>query len=60
MSDYAQVSRQFLKDHKVYRYRMKKVNDMTDNEVIDVCHKFYEENHLVSEWLEYLERAGLE
>lgn len=60
MSDYAKVSRKFLNDHKVYRYRMKKVDDMTDEAVVDCCHRYCEENGLIEEWNEYLERAGLE
>lgn len=60
MSDYAQISRQFLKEHKIYRYRMKKVNDMTDEAVVNCCHWYCEENDLILEWNEYLERAGLE
>lgn len=60
MIDYVQISRQFLKDYKVYRYRMKKVNDMTDKEVINCCHCYCEENGLISEWNEYIERVGLE
>lgn len=34
---------------------MKKISDMTDDEVIDKCHWYYEENHLVDQWLTFIE-----
>ena len=46
----ADISRQFLKEHKVYKYRMKKVSEMSDDEVIRYCHWYYEENRLNDEW----------
>lgn len=49
----AETSREFLQKHKVYRYRMKKITDMTDEEVIQKCHWYYEENNLVKEWQEF-------
>ena len=49
----ADISRQFLKDKNVYRYRTKKVADMTDDEVISNCHFFCEENNLRDEWKAY-------
>lgn len=58
--EYASISRQFFKDNNVYRYRMKKIDDMTDKDVINYCHWYCEENNMVTEWNEYLERAGLE
>ena len=46
----AEISRQFLKEHKVYKYRMKKVSEMSDDDVIKYCHWYYEENRLNDEW----------
>ena len=46
----ADISRRFLELHKIYRYRMKKVSDMTPEEVIQNCHSFYEEQKLTDEW----------
>lgn len=51
----AYISHQFFKDQKVNRYRMKKVVDMTDDEVISSCHSYCEENNLNSEWHIYRE-----
>ena len=49
----AKISRDFLLAHKIYRYRMKKVETMTDAEVIKYCHWFCEENDLVPEFDRY-------
>lgn len=46
----ADISRQFFKEHKVYKYRMKKVAEMSDNDVIRYCHWYCEENRLINEW----------
>ncbi len=51
----AEISREFLKNHKVNRYRMKKVSEMSDNDVITACHWFCEENHLNDEWWAFRE-----
>ncbi len=56
----ADISRQFLKDNKVYHYRTKKVDDMTDDEVIRYCHWYYEENKLHDEWWAYREKREAE
>ena len=52
----AEISRQFLKEHKVYKYRMKKVSEMTDDDVIRYCHWYCEENHLNDEWNSFRNR----
>lgn len=46
-------SREFLKRHNVFRYRMKKIEDMSESEVSKVCHWFCEENNLTSEFKVY-------
>ena len=56
----ADISRQFFKDKKVYRYRTKKVVDMTDDEVIRNCHWYYQENNLTAEWRAYREKVESE
>ena len=43
-------SKKYLKLKKVYRYHMKKIADMSDNEIIQACHRYVEENHLNDEW----------
>lgn len=49
----AEISRLFLQKYNVYRYQMKKVEDLKDEDIIAVCHRYYEENHLVDEWLAF-------
>ena len=56
----AVVSRDFLQTKKVTKYRMKKIADMTDDEVISNCHFYCEENKLISEWNEFREKAEAE
>ncbi|MBO5357085.1 MAG: hypothetical protein J6A95_04885 [Clostridia bacterium] len=46
----ADLSRDFLKNHKVTRYRMKKISEMNDEQVITACHWYCEENNLTKEW----------
>lgn len=46
----AEIARAYLKRKKVYRYRMKKIEDMTDDEVIQKCHWWYEEKGLAEEY----------
>lgn len=46
----ADISRQFFKEHKVFKYKMKKVSEMSDDDVIRYCHLYYEENRLSDEW----------
>lgn len=59
MSDHllAQISRDFLTDHRVYRYRMKKLNDMDDESVIRYCHWYCEEQGLTREFQEFRRNA---
>ena len=47
-------SREFLKRHNVFRYRMKKIEDMSESEVSKVCHWFCEENNLTSEFKDFV------
>ena len=54
---FAKLSREFLAQHQVYRYRMKKVADMNDDELISCCHFFCEENHLTAEWKAFRKNA---
>ena len=53
----AQISRDFLSKHKVYRYRMVKVSDMDDQSVVRTCHWYCEENNLTDEFKKYRENA---
>lgn len=56
----AAISRDFLQAQKVKKYRMKKVADMTDEEVTASCHCYCEENNLITEWNAFREKAESE
>lgn len=56
----AVISRDFLQTQNVRKYRMKKVADMTDDEVIENCHFYCEENSLTGEWNAFREKAESE
>ena len=46
----ADCSRLFLKEKKVYRYRLKKISEMSGSEIIRACHFYVGENGLIEEW----------
>ena len=48
-------SKKFLKLKKVHRFKMKKISDMSDEELITACHHFVEDNNLKQEWYEFRE-----
>ena len=54
------ISRNFLCIKKVAKYRMKKVTDMNDDEIISICHIYCEENNLNAEWNQFREKADSE
>ncbi len=56
----ADISRDFLRTKKVTKYRMKKVADMTDDEVVSNCHFYCEDNNLIPEWNEFREKVESE
>lgn len=39
---------------KVHRYRMKKISDMSDREVVDQCHAWQEENDMVEDYWKFV------
>lgn len=47
---YARIAREFLSTHKVYRFHLKKIDDMDDTEVVKVCHWWYTDNHMEKEY----------
>ena len=51
----ADICRLFFTTHKVIRYRMKKIVELSDNDVIRYCHWFCEENNLQHEWNKFRE-----
>lgn len=50
---YASIAREFLAINRVYRYHMKKVDEMDDDNVMQVCHFWYTENNMEKEFREY-------
>lgn len=56
----ANISRDYLRKRGIYQYRMKKVADMTDDEVISACHRYCEDYQLVTEWQEVRGKAESE
>ena len=57
---YADIARAYLKSKKVYRYRLKKIRDMDDEEVNQKCHSWYEENKLRDDYMEFQKKMLLE
>lgn len=49
----AEISREFLKMKKVFRWHLKKVSDFGDADIISVCHRYVEQNRLKDEWEEF-------
>ncbi len=56
----ADISREFFKYKKVYSFRMKKVKDMSDNEVITHCHWYCEDNCIVGEFTDFRKKIEAE
>lgn len=54
----AEISRQFLKRYHVIQYKMKKISEMSDEQVITCCHHYCEDNHLTDDWEDF--RAEIE
>ena len=55
----ANISRDFFQLRKVHKYRMKKVEDMTDVEVISNSHFYCEENNIINEWKQFRKKIGI-
>ena len=53
-TDYAKIARAYFKSKGVHRYGMKKVSDMTDEEVIEKCHWWQEENNMVEDYWNFV------
>ena len=51
----ADISREFLKMKRVYRWHMKKIAEFGSADIISVCHRYVEENRLKDEWNEFRE-----
>lgn len=55
-----EISKDFLKEKKVYTYYMKKMSEMNEDEVISSCHRYCEENNLTSDFKMYREQIELQ
>ena len=53
-TNYAEIARAYFKSKKVCRYRMTKVSDMSDQEVVDKCHAWQEENDMVEDYWSFV------
>lgn len=49
----ADISREFLKMKRVFRWHLKKIADFGDADIISVCHRYVEQNRLKDEWEEF-------
>lgn len=49
-STYADAARAYLRSKRVVRYHLKKVDEMSDDEVVRKCHFYQEENDLVQDY----------
>ena len=52
--DYAKIAREYFKSKKVYKYKMRKISDMNDEEVIQKCHFWQEENNMVDDYWNFV------
>jgi len=51
----AKISREFLHQKKVFRYRLKKISEMNETEIISACHFYVENHHLHDEWNHFID-----
>ena len=54
LSAYAAAARAYFAHKRVYRYRMKKISEMSDKEVVQKCHWWQEENGKVEDYWNFL------
>lgn len=54
LSAYADAARAYFAHNRVYRYRMKKISEMSDKEVVQKCHWWQEENGKVEDYWNFL------
>ncbi|HBD86604.1 MAG TPA: hypothetical protein DC001_04175 [Clostridiales bacterium] len=53
---YADIARAYLKSKRVYKYLLKKIEDISDDDIIQRCHWWYEENGLRDEYMVFKEK----
>ena len=47
---WSDVARAYFKHHRVFSYRLKAVSVMTDDEVVQKCHWWQEDHHMVDDY----------
>lgn len=50
----ADAARDYFKHQRVFRYHMKKISDMTDDEVVQKCHLWQEANGVVKDYWQFV------
>ncbi len=56
VSQQAAIARAYFAHHRVRRYRMKKISEMSDAQVVECCHWWQEENGMVMNYRAFAER----
>ena len=51
---YAKAARAYFKHHRVFRYRLKTISEMSDSEVVQKCHSWQEENNMVQDYWNFV------
>lgn len=51
---YADAARAYFKHQRVFRYRLKSISDMTDDEVVKKCHWWQEEHDKVQDYWDFV------
>ena len=52
---WADMARAYFAEKKVYRYHLKKIIDMADDEVIRACHAWQEKNGMVKDYWAFVD-----
>ncbi len=52
---YADAARAYFRYKRVFRYHLKRVDEMTDKEVVQKCHFWQEENNLVHDYWRFVQ-----
>ena len=55
-SQYAAIARAYFAHKRVFRYRMKKISDMSDEEVVQKCHWWQEEHHMTEDYWAFVSK----
>ena len=51
---YADAARAYFRHQRVFRYRLKSISDMTDEEVVQKCHWWQEEHGMVQDYWDFV------